>query len=303
MAMPSFSIISPSGSNSCSVLSTSTDGSSKREEGPASLVAAQRSITPRVHTWWPCVNGRLLQTTHLTWRAGASPLPTLSSACVWSPLHGPVIPRRHFIKLPALTWPAPPRPTYLPTSTLPHFHSVPVPVPVRLTSEFRGRSALALHLGLPTVETSDRPLHPGAPCRIPRPLPHLYWSVQPTRRFPAPPNHFIPSYNLSSLTARDNPRQTTKIPKKPSPAQELLRTQYKAKLSASHRAASHSASISNEQGTSLLHPGPTSNPSAVNPVARSPHNLLPNTARINPSATFLHSRIAASNSIDDYLER
>lgn len=112
------------------LLSASTDGSSSssKKEGPASLVAAQSSITPRVHTWWPCINGRLLQTTHLTWRAGAS-LPTLKARLVYGRhcMALSFVPRRHFIKLylPALTWPAPPRPC-LPLS-LPYLTSTLFP--------------------------------------------------------------------------------------------------------------------------------------------------------------------------------
>lgn len=88
------------------LLSASTDGSSisnsnnGKKEGPASLVAAQRSITPRVRTWWPCINGHLLQTTHLTWRAGAS-LSTLKARLVYGRhcMALSFVPRRHFIKL------------------------------------------------------------------------------------------------------------------------------------------------------------------------------------------------------------
>ncbi|KAK3392012.1 hypothetical protein B0T20DRAFT_71592 [Sordaria brevicollis] len=125
--------------------------SNGKEKGPASLVAAQRSITPRVHTWWPCINGRLLQTTHLTWRAGASLVSTLKARLVYGRHCKALsfVPRRHFIKLhlPACLNMARPSKTCLPLP-LPYLTSalVSLRVPVRLTFEFRGLVSLLLLL-------------------------------------------------------------------------------------------------------------------------------------------------------------
>lgn len=82
-----------------SVLSTSTDGSSSKKEGLASLVAAQRSITPRVHSYMVALH---------QWTSSADH--SLDLACGRLSAHAklglrmvatacPVIPRRHFIEL------------------------------------------------------------------------------------------------------------------------------------------------------------------------------------------------------------